>query len=455
MKRPTALALFILLTSLPGSPYEAASGVSRRVSKPLSSGDTAVDDTSANAFGRALNNLDLANWPKLMDGKRVFLREWRPRGEGSPERDGLGPLFNQRSCVACHFKDGRGGRNGWEVMGTPPPFIFRLDSAMPSIGGRPRWGSQLQDQALGLLPEGLVKVSYREMAGRYPNGDSYSLRRPIYTVEGVKDQPPLSPRVPPTLVGLGLLEAVEDRFLLDWEDPQDADGDGISGRASWVPVTGKRELGRFGWKAARSTLPEQAAGALAEDMGISSRRYPLAGHPPMGSVEARPPTELDISDQDLERLVDYLRLLAPPARRRQGPEPTWGENLFRQVGCHGCHRPRLETGPPGRIAGPPELAGQVIYPFTDLLLHDLGEGLADDGIGETFAGRREWRTAPLWGLGLLDTVSGGTFLLHDGRARSFEEAILWHDGEAFAAREDFLNLEREEREALIGFLKSL
>ena len=447
----------------------SAAGAGEHIVSSANRGSSVVDATH-NAFGRALGNLDPKRWPRVLAGKKVFLREWKPAGTGSEAEDGLGPLFNANSCTRCHFKDGRGSR---ERQPGIPPLIFRLDPR-----GHHGWGRQIQDQAVGVLPEARVEVGYQELEGYYPDGDVYHLRRPIYQVKSRETAPrsssrvplssqvplssrvplsprvPLSSRVPPILVGLGLLEAVDAESIIARADPQDVDRDGISGRVAWVDSSGQR-VGRFGWKGARASLAEQVAGALAEDMGIASTRSATKG---FGSQQLTAESQdggPEISPQDFDLLIDYLRFLAPPARRPLTPASTRGEEIFGEIGCASCHRPRFLTARSRSDKEPQELAGQEIYPYTDLLLHDLGEDLADDGIGETLAEPGEWRTAPLWGLGLLPVVNGAVYLLHDGRARSFEEAILWHGGEALTARERFRNLTRQERQALLRFLQDV
>lgn len=405
-------------------------------------GTTVVFDTSDKAFGRALANLRPERFPQMLEGKVVFVHRFGSSGSGPEGLDGLGPLYVADSCAACHFKDGRGkdgrGRRSEDRPALHPPMIFRLGPhPAPSLG------IQLQDQALGIKDEGLglaaegfaaegrVQISYYEEHGRYDDGTTYSLRRPEYRLvtsptRAPEDLPTLSPRIPPTLIGMGLLEAISSAEILAWADPDDTDGDGISGRPNWIAGPLGAQLGRFGWKAEQATLEDQVTAALAEDMGIDATSQ-----------------SPEIAPRHLQRLITYLRLLAPPARRDvDQPEVLRGEQVFFDVGCAACHRPELRTGPADQIPGPPELASQSIYPYTDLLLHDMGDG-------------QEWRTSPLWGLGLLNQVNGETFFLHDGRARTFEEAILWHGGEADMARDGFRSLRAPDRAALFLFLKSL
>ncbi|HEX9648783.1 MAG TPA: di-heme oxidoredictase family protein, partial [Alphaproteobacteria bacterium] len=269
------------------------------------------------------------------------------------------------------------------------------------------------------------------------------------------DDAMLSPRVAPATIGLGLLEAVPEATILALADPADADGDGVSGRPNRVAgeVGGGIALGRFGWKANQPSLRRQNAAAALGDIGLTSTLFPdeNCAAPQDACRAAKSGGAPELSDAFLDKLTLYTRLLAVPRQRGADAEPVrHGEQLFRAAGCAACHMPTLVTG-----AHPlAELAGQVIHPFTDLLLHDMGEGLAD-GRPDFAATGREWRTAPLWGLGLVETVNGHTYFLHDGRARNLAEAILWHGGEAEAARERFRALPRGDREALLAFLRSL
>lgn len=408
-----------------GGEVEAAS-----FSMARSGGATTVFDAGQNAFGRSLGNLEPSRWPDMQKGKRIFVHRFQPAGQTG--LDGLGPLFNADSCSACHFKDGRGRRP--EDPAPSPPMIFRW------IPESPEFGIQLQDRAVaGASPEGAVAVTTRTVEGRYGDGEVFTLHQPEYRWLGPEStfdvETIWSPRQPPTLVGLGLLEAVPDHEILAWRDDDDRDGDGISGRPRWLMTQradGEPRLGRFGWQAGQASLRDQTVAALAEDMGIRAG----ADSP-------------ELSAENLRLLVLYLQLLAPPARRDvELPSVRRGEQVFAQLACSSCHRPQMRTGKRGEISGPSELAGQTIFPYTDLLLHDMGQDLAD-------ASGQEWRTAPLWGLGLLETVSGDLRLLHDGRARSFEEAILWHRGEALDARQGFVDSTAEDRADLVRFLKSL
>jgi CxxC motif-containing protein (DUF1111 family) len=324
----------------------------------------------------------------------------------------------------------------------------------------PVYGDQINDRAiLGVKPEGRAIVGYDKLAGAYGDGTAYTLLDPRVEIVDTNYGPLtgilMSPRVAPQVIGLGLLEAVPDATLEALADPDDADGDGISGRLNRLTgYDGRPAIGRFGWKANVATLAEQAAGAAVGDIGITTSLFPhqncSTAQP--GCMNAMSEQEPEMSDSFFERLVTYMQTLAVP-KARPVDDVTFQSGLatFTAMGCASCHVPTLQTGAEAAL---PELANQTFHPFTDLLLHDMGSGLADDRPDRAATGT-EWRTPPLWGLGLVETVNGHDRLLHDGRARGFAEAILWHGGEAEAAREAFRNAPADERAALIAFLNSL
>lgn len=431
---------------------EQPEGDDGRFREELSGGIGTVFDTSHNAFGRPVRNMDRFLWNPFRQGKRLFTLPFTVDAEGR----GLGPLFNAESCSSCHFKDGRGARDRSE-----PPLLVRLTvpankggadgGGSDGEGSASVYGGQLQSSAIpGVQTEGRLAVRYEEIDGHYADGTAYALQRPVYDLEDLGYGPMpvgtrMSVRMPPALVGLGLLEAIPEASLLFHADPDDRDGDGISGRANRVPdlSNGTSSLGRFGWKAGQPSLRQQNATALREDLGLA---HPVL-EPPGGEV-----IEYELSRHQVDRLTLYTRLLAVPARRQwQDQEVILGKALFSALACERCHQPRFETG---EVPDLPALSHQVIRPYSDLLLHDMGEGLAD-GRDEHLATGDEWRTAPLWGIGLLATVSGEVRLLHDGRARSIEEAILWHGGEGQTSKDRFVALSETERRALLTFVESL
>ena len=339
--------------------------------------------------------------------------------------------------------------------------------SIPGAGPRneplpdPTYGGQIQGQSIpGVPAEADVYVKYEEMPGRYADGATFSLRKPVYSVlhpgyGPLAKDAMLSPRVAPIMIGLGLLEAVPEETLRALAAQQRSDCRGVAGRMNWVwdKAAGAKALGRFGWKAEQPTVLRQVAGAFVEDMGLTSSLFPVENFTAGQEICARQPSggHPEVSDKILNDVVAYSLTLAVPGRRSWlDPIVLRGKTLFGQASCAVCHVPRLQTGP----SKFPELAAQTIRPYTDLLLHDMGEGLSDHR--PVFqAGGRDWRTPPLWGIGLVSKVNGHTCFLHDGRARDFAEAILWHGGEAEAARELFRHMPESDRKALIAFLQSL
>lgn len=423
-------------------------------------------DLGQNAFGGQVSGLTPAQSAFFVTGNSFFRSNWVTAPASVQSLDGLGPIFNATSCGSCHFKDGRA-----QPPASPDEplrgLLFRL--SVPGIDahggplGEPVYGGQWQDRAiLNVMPEGRIQVSYQEQAGQYPDGSAYSLRKPVYEFLDFNYGPlapgvMFSPRIAQQVPGLGLLEIVPEHDILAYADESDTDGDGISGKANrvWDEATQQTVLGRFGWKANQPGLAQQTAGAFNGDIGITSSLFPL-DH--LSAVQQQQYPNLpnggnpEISDDLFNKVVTYMRALAIPARRdHDEPEVLRGKLLFNQINCAACHRPQMTTGQDGSIDA---LKGQKIWPYTDLLLHDMGPDLAD-GRPDFLATGNEWRTPPLWGIGLIPVVNGHTFLLHDGRARNVEEAILWHGGEAENAQKAFKNLNKADREALIRFVESL
>ena len=440
-----------------------------------SGGETTAFNTTRNAFSLPARNLSTAERRDFQVGDSFFTQNWVAAPASTAGRDGLGPTFNAQSCSSCHGLDGRArpplGADDPErglLLRLSLPEEFRDLYAPGSPAGSPvpdpHYGGQLQDRAiLGVPPEGVIVIAYEEIRGVYADGEQYTLLKPIYAVDDLAFGPlheeiMISPRIAPAVFGMGLLEAIAEAEIRARADPADADGDGISGRVNevWSVETGGFALGRFGWKANVPTVLQQSAGAFHGDIGITSSLFPEENCPPAQTACADAPNgaasaaEREVTDDRLEQVVFYTRTLAPPAARDyEGRES--GAALFFAAGCHHCHTPRHVTTTDYMIDA---LAGQTIFPYTDLLLHDMGAGLADRR-SDFEASGSEWRTAPLWGIGLIPTVNGHTRLLHDGRARDVAEAILWHGGEAEASREAFRSLSAEEREALIEFINSL
>jgi CxxC motif-containing protein (DUF1111 family) len=321
--------------------------------------------------------------------------------------------------------------------------------------GDPSYGDQLQPFGiLGVPGEGTPSVTYTEEPGSYGDGSAYSLRRPSYAIGALAFGPlgdgvMMSPRLAPQVVGLGLLEAVDEATVRGFQSN--------GGRANQVWDDAKQQmvLGRFGWKANQPSLAQQSYAAARNDLGITNAYYPTENCPPVQSACAAAPLSMTVPNLEpikSDAIEVHSRGLAVPARRNlDDPQAARGEALFGQAGCASCHIPKMQTG---TLDGWPELSGQTIRPFTDLLLHDLGPDLAD-GRPDFGASGSEWRTPPLWGLGLVQPIDGYLFLLHDGRARGFAEAILWHGGQAAAARDAFRAMSKGDRDALLAFLQSL
>ena len=446
-----ALCPVFFLASCGESDSSDASPEPQPTAEPVrAGGDTSVYNRTSFAFEVPATNLSEESLIKHLNGDVTFGDVFVT--PPAPRNPGLGPLFNNVSCESCHVKNGRGqpvfGNTGLRSHG-----LIRISDpeGTPLVPGGNRpvdgLGEQIQDHAtFGFEPEAEVFLDWEEVPGIYPDGTPYSLRRPILDIR-LPDGEPLpsyiqtSMRVPPPVIGLGLLEAISDDTILEMSDPDDADGDGISGRPNmvWDSVTSTMEIGRFGLKASALNLRNQAAKAYSEDMGVSS--------PDIPGIDPEP----DIDEETVELTTFYTQTLAVPLRLdTDDPDVPAGERIFNDIGCEQCHRSVIRTG----THELPELSDQLIQPFTDLLLHDMGEGLADHRPDHEATGT-EWRTPPLWAIGLTKTVAGVQNFLHDGRARTLEEAILWHDGEAQNAKENFMNLNKTEREKLIKFLNAL
>lgn len=428
------------------------------------------------AFSQPSANMAFEKELEFKVGNGLFKKIWVSSPASTKASDGLGPLYNARSCQRCHIKDGRGhppetndenavsmflriSVPGGETHGIPG---YHATQAHPVYGG------QMQDFALaGMATEYRLSVAYEEIEVALSDGETATLRAPTYQVAQpgygpLGEDAMLSPRVAPQMIGLGLLEAIPAQDILAAADPEDENGDGISGRPNivWSTEFGQAMLGRFGLKAGMATVHEQSATAFSGDIGISTPLFPDpwgdcspdqnqcrgAVH---GDGDARG-FEVDQGGMDL--VTFYSRNLGVPARRGvDDPTVLKGKQVFYDTGCIACHRPKYVTH---RLTSQPEQSFQLIWPYTDLLLHDMGEGLADNR-PEAVATGREWRTPPLWGIGLTQQVSGHTYFLHDGRARNLLEAILWHGGEAEAQRDAVVEMSAADRAALIAFLESL
>ncbi|WP_394560808.1 di-heme oxidoredictase family protein [Aquipseudomonas alcaligenes] len=459
------LALFLSAcerTPAPAEPGEALSG-----------GATTVSQSDQNAFSLPSANLAPSRRLDFAVGNSFFRNPWVIAPSTTTARDGLGPLFNTNACQNCHIKDGRGHppESGaisavsmlvrLSVPGDDSPAHAELRQRL-GVVPEPVYGGQLQDMSNpGVAPEGKVRVEYDSHSVSLADGTVVELRKPRLQISNLgygemQVDTLFSARIAPPMIGLGLLEAIPEVAILAGADPEDRDGDGIRGVANqvWDDARGETVLGRFGWKAGQPNLNQQNVHAFSSDMGLTTSLLP---HDECTAAQtdcrAMPHGgEPEVSDNILANVLFYTRNLAVPARRGVDDlEVRRGKRLFGDAGCAKCHTPSFVTA---ADAAEPELAKQTIRPYTDMLLHDMGEGLAD-GRSEFQASGRQWRTAPLWGIGLTERVNGHTQFLHDGRARNLLEAILWHGGEAESAKQAVIDLDASERGALLAFLNSL
>ncbi|WP_146346020.1 di-heme oxidoreductase family protein [Phaeobacter marinintestinus] len=435
---------------------------------------TSFEPDTQDAFSFPSANMSFERELEFAVGNGLFKKLWVTAPASTQSSDGLGPLFNARACQQCHIRDGRGHP---PEDNEDPGVSMVLRLSIPKVDGEhdlsanapePTYGIQLQDKSIaGIAAEGRLHIDYETVPVTMGDGTVVNLRKPTYSVgaPAYGDLHPdvqISPRIAPQMIGLGLLEAIPEADILAAADPEDADGDGISGRPNrvWSNEYGQWMLGRFGHKAGEATIKAQSASAFLGDMGLSTPLTPDSWgdcSPAQDNCRQAPngnsgDEQVEVSTQVLDLVTFYSRNLAVPARRAaDAPEVLRGKSLFYAAGCTSCHRPKFVTH---RLTDQPEQSFQLIWPYSDLLLHDMGPGLADNRT-EWDANGQEWRTAPLWGIGMTRTVSGHSYFLHDGRARSLLEAILWHGGEAEPARETVRTLSAADRAALITYLESL
>ncbi len=437
----------------------------------LSGGTATVWRDDVNAFAQPSANLTTQRKVDFSAGNSFFRNAWVIAPATTTARDGLGPLFNTNACQNCHIKDGRGHPPAPDSTNAVS-MLVRLsipDSTEQAavierlgVNPEPVYGTQLQDMAVpGVRPEAKVRVDYDLLTVTFDDGATAQLRKPRLRISQLgygplHPQAQLSARVAPPMIGLGLLEAIPEAAILANAQAQAATDDGVRGRPNlvWDDAQGKTVIGRFGWKAGQPTLNQQNAHAFANDMGLTTSLQPRDNCTPtqVDCLNAAHGGEPEVSDNILRLVTFYSRNLAVPARRDvSAPQVLVGKQLFHQAGCQACHVPLYTTT---ADSAEPEQANQRIRPYTDLLLHDMGPGLAD-GRSEFAAGGQDWRTPPLWGIGLNETVSGHTQYLHDGRARNIMEAVLWHGGEAAVAQRRVLSFNAGQRAALLAFLNSL
>lgn len=430
----------------------------------LSIGKLTTRILGSNAFDQAVPGLPEQTDLLFFVGNSLFRQNWVSAPASTTARDGLGPTFNARACSACHNKDGR-GLPLQEGQQFSQGFLMRI--SLPGLGMHggpnpvPNYGDQIQERAnLGIPTEANVKVSYETIKGNFEDGEEYELRKPIYSIfneqfgslQGVLT----SPRVGQQVIGLGLVDAISDVDILINADELDTNNDGISGKANqvWNAVTNKEELGRFGWKANQPNLRQQVAAAFSGDIGLTTTIFPNENCPsPQNDCnDAITGGVPEVSDRALNNIMIYSSSLSVPIRRDfDTPEVLQGKKNFRDMKCNSCH---IETFTTSKYPFNTTLEDVVIRPYSDFLLHDMGSALADNRPDFKATGK-EWRTQPLWGIGLFQEVNKHTFLLHDGRARNVEEAILWHGGEAEKSKENYKKLNKKNRKAVIAFINSL
>ncbi|MCO5233184.1 MAG: hypothetical protein LC105_03105 [Chitinophagales bacterium] len=425
----------------------------------LAGGATTVFSSGADAYSFPLANFSPEGARIHSTADRLFSQQYI--SAPADKYGGLGPLFNQNSCLSCHVRDGRGTiptTYGDNTTG----LLMRLSIAGENLHGGPNpvpgFGGQLQTKAIfGVEPEAQLDYAEVQEIVKYLDGNSVLITKPIYTISNSYIPLPsgvmTSMRQAPPVFGLGLLEAISQSAILAREDIDDLDGDGISGKANWVwgVVENKKVLGRFGWKAGNPSTLQQSADAANNDMGLTSSFFPKESCDGQSNCVKGLQIEHDIQDSIVNLLSFYVQTLAVPAARNTSQSDyKSGKAIFLKLNCSGCHTPSYVTS--NHVVK--ELSQQKIFPYTDLLLHDMGDGLADNR-PDNLANGKEWRTAPLWGLGLTQIVNPKARFLHDGRAKTIEEAILWHGGEAENAVMKFKELTKKEREQLLYFLKSL
>jgi CxxC motif-containing protein (DUF1111 family) len=436
--------------------------------------DFTVARSDADAYIQPVAVLSYGERETFMHGRSHFQRRWIAPITFNGEW-GLGPTFIQTRCSECHINNGRGSppKQPDEQLTT---MLVRLSLPGENEHGgplpHPNYGDQFQNNALQaqevdlryaweLVPaEAALFVDWEEHVVTLSNGEQVPLRKPVLRIEKLAFGPlgedvMLSLLNTPPVFGLGLLEAVAEETVLQIAQSQKQHG--INGRPNyvWDAVNQRTALGRFGWKASNPSLMQQTAGAFLGDLGVSSFVFREQNCPPIQRecLLQDVLNDPEIIDSDMYDLELWLRTTAAPAPRNTAdPEVVRGKALFNQAACSVCHLPELTTA--AEYPAFPKLANRTFGAYTDLLLHDMGEGLADNR-PDFKAGGRDWRTTPLWGLGLSETVNGSAALLHDGRARNVTEAILWHGGEAEKARNAFMEMQKPERDALVKFVESI
>jgi len=443
------------------------------IDETLSGGQGSVAKYDRTAFLQPSVNLSMEGRLDFAAGRSFFRSPWVRAPTTTTARDGLGPLFNGVNCQGCHIRGGRGQPPARDSTKSAFSMLLRLSippqnaaqqALLKTIGivPEPIYGGQLQDMANpGVAPEGRIQLDWQTRQVQFADGFIVELQKPVIKLDrlGYGEMHPdtlFSLRVAPPTIGLGLLEAIPEQAILANAKTQQASNTGVRGQPNWVwdIAQGKTVLGRFGWKAGQPNLNQQNANAFVNDLGLTSNLFPKDPCTPsqIACLHSQNGGEPEVSDNILRLVLHHTRHLAVPKRRTiDAPEVRRGQALFQKAGCAQCHQPNWRTA---KDAADPALANQLIWPYSDLLLHDMGEGLSD-GRPEFSASARQWRTPPLWGIGLAQTVNPKAQFLHDARARTLLEAILWHGGEAETAKQQVLTFNSSERSALLRFLNSL
>jgi CxxC motif-containing protein (DUF1111 family) len=486
------LAMGVTLGACGGLYARAASSVAP--DGELTGGATTVYTNGRNAFSFPFATLSDEERTRFAIGNSFFKRNWVQSPASTTARDGLGPHFIARSCGGCHAMDGRAKPPTWgETLGDNPQdavglllraSVAGLADAHAGVKPEPTYGTQINNASIqGVQPEARVRIASKTIHGQFADGTAYTLRQPIYSLDQLAYGPLavnvlLSPRIAPQLAGVGLLEAISATDIETNVAAQAKRSDAIKGKVNrvWDAVAQTTSIGRFGWKANVASLAHQTAGAFNGDIGITSKYFPQeectnaqadclanAGlgngngkSTPSASATKSRSTDFEIDEATLDMVVFYQATLAPAAKRNVGdPQVLKGQALFKQANCAVCHRPSYTTTASAfpRLSSP-SASGQVIWPYTDLLLHDMGKGLADNR-PDFLANGNQWKTPPLWGIGLIQGVNGHQRLLHDGRANGVLEAILWHGGEAAQSTQAVKAMRKDQRDALVKFVNAL
>jgi CxxC motif-containing protein (DUF1111 family) len=460
-----------------------------QLAEHLPAGGMTGKGLSDRSFVQVGRNVDRKEELLFWTGFSLFRDPWVIAPSSTKDRDGLGPLFNTRSCISCHSSGGKGPSPAQGVS-KPSALVIRFGSAEDGVFSDPVYGDQLQPRAVAithssiqpnLLGEAKLQLNYQEIYGEYADGTTYILRQPSYQLTDLAygdldKRTTLSPRFSPVIYGVGLLDAISVQDLLSQEDSDDTDEDGISAKYNRVPVvlshhntadfhglvendavTGPEGIGRFGHKAKHPSLHQQVAAAFRDDIGITNTSF-VSESCSTGQTNCQT-AAIIVGDQSVEipnKLLDLVtqfnQLMAvPPARNLESFKAQQGRKLFYQLGCESCHTASYTTD---ATYPHDSLANQIIWPYTDLALHDMGPSLADN-VSEYDANGREWRTPPLWGIGARKNIRSENLYLHDGRAESVAAAILWHGGEAQRSQQKFIQLDQQQRNALLAFLDAI